>query len=53
MASPAIPEGRGQPDGCMGSGFAWAVAALVWFAYFLNDIDRQVVFSIFPVLDPS
>jgi MFS family permease len=28
----------------------WGTVALLWFAYFLNYIDRQVVFSIFPAL---
>src|SRR5262245_32537899 len=29
---------------------AWSVVGLMWIAYFINYIDRQVVFSIFPVL---
>lgn len=29
---------------------AWAVVAILWFAYLLNYIDRQVVFSILPAL---
>lgn len=29
---------------------AWAVVALMWVAYFLNYTDRQLIFSIFPVL---
>jgi MFS family permease len=29
---------------------AWIVVALMWVAYFLNYTDRQIVFSIFPVL---
>ena len=29
---------------------AWGVVALIWVGYFLNYTDRQVVFSIFPVL---
>ena len=29
---------------------AWGVVALMWVAYFLNYADRQLVFSIFPVL---
>ncbi|MEO8130627.1 MAG: MFS transporter, partial [Bryobacteraceae bacterium] len=28
----------------------WGTVALLWVTYFLNYIDRQVVFSIFPVL---
>jgi len=28
----------------------WRVVALLWLAYFINYVDRQVVFSIFPVL---
>ncbi|MBI3856305.1 MAG: MFS transporter [Planctomycetes bacterium] len=29
---------------------AWGVVALMWVAYFLNYTDRQLVFSLFPVL---
>jgi MFS transporter, Spinster family, sphingosine-1-phosphate transporter len=29
---------------------AWFLVLLMWFAYFLNYCDRQVIFSIFPVL---
>jgi MFS family permease len=29
---------------------AWLLVLLMWFAYFLNHCDRQVIFSIFPVL---
>lgn len=28
----------------------WAFVALLWVAYFINYVDRQVVFSILPVL---
>jgi len=30
--------------------WAWALVGFMWVAYFLNYSDRQVVFSIFPVL---
>lgn len=30
--------------------YAWAAVALLWVAYLTNYVDRQVVFSIFPVL---
>src|SRR5688572_32385700 len=29
---------------------AWTLVAFMWVAYFLNYTDRQVIFSIFPVL---
>jgi len=29
---------------------AWLMAGLLWIAYLVNYVDRQVVFSIFPVL---
>ena len=29
---------------------AWFLVGLMWVAYFLNYSDRQVVFSIFPIL---
>lgn len=32
------------------SSYKWAVVALFWFAYFLNQADRQVIFSVFPLL---
>lgn len=28
----------------------WKIVALLWFAFFLNYVDRQVAFSIFPAL---
>jgi MFS family permease len=31
-------------------GYAWTAVGLLWFAFMVNYIDRQVVFSIFPVL---
>ncbi len=30
--------------------FRWRVVALLWIAFFLNYMDRQMVFSLFPVL---
>lgn len=30
--------------------FAWTAVGFLWFAFLLNYVDRQVVFSIFPVL---
>lgn len=30
--------------------YRWIVIALFWFAYFLNQADRQVLFSVFPLL---
>ncbi|HYM05884.1 MAG TPA: MFS transporter [Terriglobales bacterium] len=35
------------------SRLAWTTVGFLWFAYFLNYLDRQVVFSIFPVLRSS
>jgi predicted MFS family arabinose efflux permease len=32
------------------SSYRWAVVALFWFAYFLNQADRQVLFSVFPLI---
>jgi MFS family permease len=32
------------------SRLAWSVVAFLWFAFLLNYIDRQLVFSIFPML---
>jgi MFS family permease len=40
MISPAAGDRR----------FAWFIVALLWMAFFLNYMDRQIVFSIFPVL---
>lgn len=31
-------------------GHAWTAVGLLWFAFMVNYVDRQVVFSIFPVL---
>jgi MFS family permease len=30
--------------------YRWLVVAIFWFVYFLNQADRQVVFSVFPLL---
>jgi MFS transporter, Spinster family, sphingosine-1-phosphate transporter len=30
--------------------YAWVVVGLLWFAFLLNYIDRQVIFSVFPLL---
>ena len=38
-SAPAITSGR-----------AWCLVGFMWVAYFLNYSDRQVVFSIFPIL---
>src|SRR5689334_711943 len=50
MASPASPLEAAPNYGGVTARLAWATVALLWFAYFLNYLDRQVVFSIFPVL---
>ena len=31
-------------------GYAWTAVGFLWFAFMLNYVDREVVFSIFPVL---
>lgn len=41
----ASPRGRGRTGG-----YRWLVVALFWCAYFLNQADRQVLFSVFPLL---
>lgn len=50
MASPATPLTHAPDHGGVTPGLAWATVAFLWFAYLLNYVDRQVVFSIFPVL---
>lgn len=50
MALPASPLETAPDHGGLAPSFAWATVAFLWFAYFLNYLDRQVVFSIFPVL---
>jgi len=30
--------------------YAWTAVGLLWFAFMVNYVDRQIVFSIFPVL---
>ena len=51
MASPASPLAAAPEHGRRHAArLAWATVAFLWFAYFLNYLDRQVVFSIFPVL---
>src|SRR5215472_2950875 len=50
MAAPALPPETLTQHGAVTRHFAWAMVGLLWFAYLLNYLDRQVVFSIFPVL---
>lgn len=50
MASPASPLEAVPDHGGVTQRTAWAIVALLSFAYLLNYLDRQVVFSIFPVL---
>src|ERR1017187_4157010 len=33
-----------------GSRYAWLVVAMLWLVFFLNYLDRQVIFSLFPLL---
>lgn len=50
MVSPTTPL-RQRPDyGNVTPRRAWATVAFLWLAFLLNYLDRQVVFSIFPVL---
>jgi MFS family permease len=32
------------------SSYAWVVVALLWFIWLLNYLDRQIIFSVFPLL---
>jgi MFS family permease len=50
MASKASPLAPAPDHGGVTARLAWATVAFLWFAYLLNYLDRQVVFSIFPVL---
>src|SRR5580704_12802281 len=50
MAWPARPLAAVPDHGGATARLAWATVALLWFAYLLNYVDRQAVFSIFPVL---
>ena len=50
MAWTANPLAAAPDHGGVTARLAWAAVAFLWFAYLLNYMDRQVVFSIFPVL---
>lgn len=50
MASPASPFAAAPAHGGVTARLAWTTVGLLWLAYLLNYLDRQVVFSIFPVL---
>lgn len=50
MAPKASPLAAAPDHGGVPARLAWATVAFLWFAYLLNYLDRQVVFSIFPVL---
>ena len=32
------------------SGYKWLVVGVFWCVYFLNQADRQVIFSVFPLV---
>ncbi|MEW5979006.1 MAG: MFS transporter [Acidobacteriota bacterium] len=46
---PTLPQGAIGPP-AISMSRAWLLVAFMWVAYFLNYSDRQVVFSIFPIL---
>jgi len=50
MASPTSPVNAPPGNAGVAPASAWAPVAFLWCAYLLNYLDRQVVFSIFPVL---
>lgn len=50
MAWPVSPLEAAPDHGGVSAHRAWATVAFLWFAYLLNYLDRQAVFSIFPVL---
>jgi sugar phosphate permease len=39
-----------KPEGLIKTSRAWLLLALMWIAYCLNYGDRQLIFSMFPVL---
>ena len=43
-------EVTGSTASVMTPGRAWILVGFMWVAYFFNYSDRQVVFSIFPIL---
>jgi MFS transporter, Spinster family, sphingosine-1-phosphate transporter len=47
---PSSTSAAGATAPVMRHRMMWGAVALLWIAYFLNYIDRQVVFSIFPAL---
>jgi MFS family permease len=50
MDAETSPLNTGADHGGVSPRLAWLTVAFLWFAYLLNYIDRQIVFSIFPVL---
>lgn len=50
MVSSAARIRHPPHDGRVTLCFAWTTVAFLWFAFLLNYLDRQVVFSIYPVL---
>jgi MFS transporter, Spinster family, sphingosine-1-phosphate transporter len=32
------------------SGYAWVLVAILWFIWLLNYLDRQIIYSVFPLL---
>src|ERR1700752_2115536 len=50
MTSPAALSAITTQTNEAGSRLAWVVVGYLWVAYFLNYLDRQLVFSMFPAL---
>jgi len=50
MASTLTVRASAPDHGGITPRLAWATVLFLWLAYLLNYLDRQVVFSIFPVL---
>lgn len=50
MVSSAARIRQPPDDGDATPCFAWSTVAFLWFAFMLNYLDRQVVFSIYPAL---
>jgi MFS family permease len=51
MRTTQMIDGETKAKKAAGAGvFAWALVALLWVVALLNYIDRQVIFSVFPLL---
>jgi len=51
MPTPQGAVGTGPASTTAGGSYKWWVVSMLWFICFFNYADRQMIFSVFPVLE--